>query len=64
MVIAMISAAITQATAIQRPPKTIHRMFRSNDIGPMGLYLDRTRPAAMAGRSENDPHDNEKIMSF
>ena len=36
MVIAMITAAITQASAIHRPPKTIHKMFRSKETGPIG----------------------------
>jgi hypothetical protein len=31
----MIAAAISQPTAIQRPPKTIHRRLRSRDKGDM-----------------------------
>ena len=36
MVIAMMTAAITQASAIHSPPKTIHKMFKSSESGPMG----------------------------
>src|SRR5215831_10050768 len=33
MVIAITTAAITQPTAIHRPPQTIHSRFRSTDMG-------------------------------
>ena len=37
MVIAMITAAMTQPTAIQRPPNTIHKTFSKSDIA--GIWL-------------------------
>ena len=35
MVIAIRTAAITQPSAIHRPPKTIHNMFSKSDTGDM-----------------------------
>ncbi len=37
MVIAMMTPAITQASAIQKPPKTIQRIFRKSETGPIAL---------------------------
>src|SRR5215471_9697029 len=39
MVIAIATAAITQPTAIHRPPQTIHSRFRSTDMGDIGQTL-------------------------
>jgi hypothetical protein len=36
IVIAMIAAAMSHATAIQMPPKNIHRRLRRSDKGDMG----------------------------
>ena len=36
MVIAMMMPAITQASAIQKPPKTIQRIFSKSETGPIG----------------------------
>ncbi len=33
---AMMTPAITQASAIQKPPKTIQRIFSKSDTGPIG----------------------------
>ena len=41
MVIAMITAAITQPTAIQKPPSTIQRMLRTRDTGDMPILVMR-----------------------
>ena len=35
MVIAMMTPATTQASAIHKPPKTIQRIFRSSETGPI-----------------------------
>src|SRR5262249_38048232 len=37
MVITMMTAAITHATAISRPPKTIQRMLSNSDNGDIGV---------------------------
>jgi hypothetical protein len=49
MVIAMITAAITHPTAIQRPPKTIHKRLSTRAIGDMPLYVRRLRASAIGG---------------
>src|SRR6516225_171331 len=49
MVIAMTTAAISQPTAIQRPPKTIHKRFSTRETGDMTPYLDCERAPAIGG---------------
>ena len=44
IVIAMITAAITQATAIPRPPKTIQRMLSRRDMKDMMGFLAPSEP--------------------
>ncbi len=40
MVIAMMMAATTQATAIQAPPSRIQRMFRAMETGGIGFPFE------------------------
>jgi hypothetical protein len=39
IVIAMMTAAISQPNAIHAPPRTIQRTFRSNETGDMAFHL-------------------------
>src|ERR1700704_2933831 len=56
IVIAMIAAAITQASAAARPPKISHRMLSRNDSGDMARdLLPIARPGKPMGTGSKHP---------
>src|SRR5579883_628747 len=58
IVMAMISAAISQPTAIIRPPQTIQRTLSRSDIGDIGALPCDMWEAAGAPASRAAFHDN------